>query len=316
MEAQQKYGKKVQMGTQQRSSPHTIEIVDKIRGGLIGRRIWRRPGTAIRASPSAWARLRRCRRNSIGTCGRARRRVSPTRTTCSHTTGTGSGSGATGETLNNGTHEVDVCRWALGVDYPETVTAPGGRYQYKDDWQFYDTLITNFEYDDKMISLGGQQLPGHATSFGRDRGSVILGTKGSVIVDRDGYEIYDWKGKKTGEVSAQKEQTSSTDLTGRDSMTDRHFANFIAAIKSGEKLNAPIEVGQRGRDHAAAFERCMGGESRAQRSTRKDGKIKNDAEAMKHWGRKLRKGLGADGLASRESRAPEGFGQNRRNREP
>ena len=36
-EAQQKYGKLVQMGTQQRSSPHTIEIVDKIHGGIIGR---------------------------------------------------------------------------------------------------------------------------------------------------------------------------------------------------------------------------------------------------------------------------------------
>ena len=45
--------------------------------------------------------------------------------------------------------------------------------------------------------------------YNRDRGSVIMGTTGSVIVDRDGYEIYDLGGKKTGEVSAQKEQTSS-----------------------------------------------------------------------------------------------------------
>jgi predicted dehydrogenase len=37
VEAQQKYGKLVQMGSQQRSSPHTIEIVDKIHNGLIGR---------------------------------------------------------------------------------------------------------------------------------------------------------------------------------------------------------------------------------------------------------------------------------------
>ena len=37
VEAQKKYGKLVQMGTQQRSSPHTIEIVDKIHNGLIGR---------------------------------------------------------------------------------------------------------------------------------------------------------------------------------------------------------------------------------------------------------------------------------------
>ena len=35
--AQRKYQKLVQMGTQQRSSPHTIEIIEKIHGGLIGR---------------------------------------------------------------------------------------------------------------------------------------------------------------------------------------------------------------------------------------------------------------------------------------
>jgi predicted dehydrogenase len=35
--AQKKYGKLVQMGTQQRSSPHTIDIVRKIHDGLIGR---------------------------------------------------------------------------------------------------------------------------------------------------------------------------------------------------------------------------------------------------------------------------------------
>jgi predicted dehydrogenase len=37
LQAQQKHGKLVQMGTQQRSSPHTIEIVGKIHAGIIGR---------------------------------------------------------------------------------------------------------------------------------------------------------------------------------------------------------------------------------------------------------------------------------------
>src|ERR1700732_2801840 len=37
VQAQQKYRKLVQMGTQQRSSPHTIEIVEKIHQGIIGR---------------------------------------------------------------------------------------------------------------------------------------------------------------------------------------------------------------------------------------------------------------------------------------
>src|SRR6201981_1134239 len=37
VQAQQKYRKLVQMGTQQRSSPHTIDIIAKIHDGIIGR---------------------------------------------------------------------------------------------------------------------------------------------------------------------------------------------------------------------------------------------------------------------------------------
>ena len=69
-----------------------------------------------------------------------------------------------------------------------------------------------------------------------------MGTTGSVLVDRDGYEIYDLKGNKTSEFKTGGE-TSSSDLTGRDSMTDAHFANFIAGIRKGEKLHAPVSVG-------------------------------------------------------------------------
>src|SRR5438876_10213104 len=78
--------------------------------------------------------------------------------------------------------------------------------------------------------------------YGRDRGSTIMGTIGTVLVDRDGYEIYDLKGIKTSEFKAGS-MTSSADLLGRESMTDAHFANFIAGIRKGEKLNAPISVG-------------------------------------------------------------------------
>ena len=129
VEAQKKYGKLVQMGTQQRSSPHTIEIVDKIHNGLIGRAYY---GKSLVQQHAQVDRRRQAGAGAgarwIGICGRARRRARRTRTTCSRTTGTGSEIWGTGETLNNGTHEVDVCRWALGVDYPQRMTAIGGRY--------------------------------------------------------------------------------------------------------------------------------------------------------------------------------------------
>ena len=40
--------------------------------------------------------------------------------------------------------------------------------------------------------------------------------------------------------------TSSADLVGADSMTDAHFANFIAGVRHGERLNAPVAVGNVG----------------------------------------------------------------------
>jgi predicted dehydrogenase len=287
VEAQKKYGKVVQMGTQQRSSPHSIEIVDKIHGGLIGRAYYAK----------AWYSNTR---KSIGYGkpapvpaqldwelwqGPAPRRpytdnVQPYNWHWFRTYGTG-------EALNNGTHEVDVCRWALDVDYPQRVTSTGGRYQFKDDWQFYDTLVTSFDYPGKMISWEGKSCSG-MKFYNRDRGAAIMGTTGTVIVDRDGYEIYDLNGKKTSEFKTGK-ATESSDLIGRDSMTDAHFANFIAAIRSGEKLNAPIAVGNVSVTMLQLSNIAWEVNHELQIDTQ-DGKIQGDAPAMKMWGREYEKG--------------------------
>jgi predicted dehydrogenase len=286
VQAQQKYGKLVQIGTQQRSSPHTIEVVQKIREGAIGRPYFAK----------AWySNVRK----SIGTGkevpvpahldwdlwqGPAPRQpykdnVHPYNWHWFKNYGTG-------ETLNNGTHEVDVCRWALGVDYPKRVTASGGRYQFKDDWQFYDTLVTSFEYDDRTLSWEGKSCQG-MKYYNRDRGSLIMGTTGTVLVDRDGYEIYDLKGNKTGELKAGS-TTSSSDLTGRDSTTDAHFANFIAGIRKGEKLNAPIYVG----NVAVTMLHLSNIAWEVNRELHLDptnGRVQSDPEAMKMWAREYEK---------------------------
>ena len=287
VQTQQKYQKLVQMGTQQRSSPHTIEIVDKIHNGLIGRPYF----------ATAWySNVRK----SIGVGketpvppqldwdlwqGPAPRRpykdnVHPYNWHWFKIYGTG-------ETLNNGTHEIDVCRWALGVDFPNRVTASGGRYHFKDDWQFYDTLVTSFEYDDKLISWEGKCCEG-MKYYGRDRGSVVMGTTGSVLIDPGVYEIYDLKGNKTGEVK-RGEAHSSADLVGNDEMTVAHFANFIAAIRKGDKLNAPIAVGNVAVT-TLQLSNIAWEMKRELHLNASNGRIQNDAEAMKLWDREYEKG--------------------------
>ena len=287
VQAQQKYGKLVQMGTQQRSSPHTIEIVEKIHNGLVG--------TAYFGK--AWYSNTR---KSIGTGKPAP--VPPQldwdlwQGPAPHQPYTDNIQPynwhwfkiyGTGEALNNGTHEVDVCRWALNVNYPQRIASSGGRYHFKDDWQFYDTLVTSFAYEDKMINWESKSCQGMEL-YGRDRGVTIMGTTGTVLVDRDGYEIYDLKGNKTSEFSTGT-KTSSSDLLGADSMTDAHFANFIAGIRKGEKLNAPIAVGNISVT-MLQLSNVAWEVNRELHLDTKDGKVQGDPEAMSLWGREYEKG--------------------------
>lgn len=285
--ARDKYKKLVQMGSQQRSSPHTIEVIGKINQGLIGRPYYAK----------AWYSNTR---KSIGVG-----KPVPVPATLDWDLWQGPAPRkpyhdnyhpynwhwfkhwGTGETLNNGTHEIDVCRWALGVDFPNHVSASGGRYQFKDDWQFYDTLVTSFEYNDKIISWEGKCCQG-MKFYNRDRGSAIMGTTGTVVVDRGGYEVYDLKGTRTGEFKAEK-SSASADLVGADSMTDLHFANFIAGIQKGQKLNAPIEVGNVAvtmlQLSNVAWEL-----NRGLKLNPANGHVVDDAEAMKYWTREYEKG--------------------------
>lgn len=287
VEAQRKYGKLVQMGTQRRSSPLYIDVVKKIQDGLIGRAYYAK----------AWYSNHR---KSIGV-GKVvpvpavldwdlwqgpaprcpyRDNVQPYNWHWFKTWGTG-------EALNNGTHEIDVCRWALGVDYPNRVTASGGRYQFKDDWQFYDTLVTNFEYDDKLISWEGRSCNG-MTLYNRDRGVVINGTTGSIVIDADGCQAYDLKGKRT-DGGQDGKAASSSDVTGEGNMTNLHFANFIAAIRGGAKLNQPIESG----NITVTMLQLSNIAWEVQHELKlnpENAHVLDDSQAMKFWGREYEKG--------------------------
>ena len=238
-----KYGKLCQMGSQQRSSPHTIEIVQKIHAGLIGRAYWGETWYTNRRKPIGvgkpipvpatldWDLWQ-------GPAPRTayKDNVHPYNWHWFKRWGTG-------ESLNNGTHEVDIARWALDAAMPTRVTAAGGRYAAKDDWEFYDTLDTSFEYPDKLITWKGDCCSGKKT-YGRDRGIAIHGTTGTAIIDRGGYEVFDLGDKQTAQFRvASHAATASSDTIGADSMTDRHFANLIAAIRTGEPLRQPIAQG-------------------------------------------------------------------------
>lgn len=285
--AQKKYGKLVQVGDQQRSSDHTIKIVNDIHSGRIGTAYYAKAwyvntrksmgiGKVVPVPPNLdWDLWQ-------GPAPRSEYKDNIHPYNWHWLTRYG-----TGETLNNGTHEVDVARWALGLEWPERVNISGGRYAYKDDWQFPDTIVTNFEYPEHMISWECRCCNGMKI-YNRDRGVTVHGTTGSVLVDRQGYEVYDLNGKKTDEYVASKDRFQSSDIIGRDSMTDAHFANFIAGIQKGEPLHSPIPVA----NVSVTMLQISNIAWNLKRELTLDtanGHIK-DAEAMKQWGRQYQPG--------------------------
>ncbi len=244
VEAEAKYGLVMQMGNQQRSAPESIEIISEIRSGLIGRpyygRAWyantRGPiGHGKEAPIPAWLDYELWQ-------GPAPR--TPYRDNVIHYNWHWFWRWGTGEVNNNGTHEIDVCRWALGVEYPTRVTSSGGRYAYDDDWQFYDTQTCTFEFEGgEYITWEGRSCNGYPVE-NRGRGAAIHGENGTVILDRNGYVVYD---NDNVEIKRRlrSEAEATMDTRGGGSLTDLHIDNFFASVRGEANPTAPIHDGRK-----------------------------------------------------------------------
>jgi predicted dehydrogenase len=242
--AQKQYNKVVQMGNQQRSSDHTIEIINEIHNGVIGT-----PYKAVAFYSSARGEVPLQKKMPVPEGldwdlfqGPAPRREY-TQETWDYNWHWYGWDYGTAESGNNGTHEIDVARWALGVEYPMRVHVEAEKRHFIDDgWEMYDTMLATFEFaGDKIIQWDGKSREGYNT-YGYDRGTVIFGSEGTVVVNRNLYILYDRAGKvvKTNE-SASKE--AGTALGGGGDMSTTHVVNFFSTIRGKDKLNAPISQG-------------------------------------------------------------------------
>ena len=79
----------------------------------------------------------------------------------------------TAESGNNGTHELDVARWALQVDYPTRVDVEADKRHFVDDgWEMYDDMEVTFRFaGDKVIAWDGKSRNGYMT-YGTDKAAA------------------------------------------------------------------------------------------------------------------------------------------------
>lgn len=286
---QKKYGKVIQMGNQQRSSPETIDIIHQIHNGVIGT-----PYKALAFYSTARGEVPLPKKAPVpdGLDWDLFQGPAP-RTEYTHDTwdynwhwyGWTYG---TAESGNNATHELDVARWALQVEYPEYVATEAAKRHFPNDgWTMYDTMEATFRFPgNKIIQWDGKSRSGVET-YGSSRGTFIYGSTGSVYVDRDGYKLFNREGKvvKTSKGSGSE---AGTALGGGGDMTTTHVVNFFDAIRGKAKQNSPIDEGAKSTllCHLANISyrtnKSFGVDT-------KNGHIQ-DKEAMKLWGRTYEKG--------------------------
>jgi predicted dehydrogenase len=241
---QKKYNKEVQMGNQQRSSIESAQIIKDIHNGIIGKAY-----KAIAFYTNGRGEVPVARKAPVPEGldwdlfqGPAPRKdyMDDTWNYNWHWYGWDYG---TAEMGNNATHELDIARWALDVKYPEHVDVIAGKHQYVNDgWTMYDTMEATYRFPGgKIIQWDGNSRNAY-DKYGRGRGTIIYGSKGSVIIDRSGYTLYDLKGKMIRD-SKSEAQESGIALGGGGSLTTRHADNFFEAIRGKAKLNSPIDQG-------------------------------------------------------------------------
>ena len=196
----------------------------------------------------------------------------------------------TGEACNNGTHEIDCCRWFLGVNYPTKVVSAGGRYAFKDDWQTPDTQIASFEFaEGKTISWEGRSC-NHFPTEGSDRGFIIYGDKGSLVNLGGGdYKIFDDKNKLVKEVKSEVVADPTNPVAASGNMDLYHFDNFVKAVRGEAALTQPVDEGAKSvlLCHLANIAQRTTGALHCDPS---NGHILNDTAAMALWRRQYEKG--------------------------
>ena len=244
IEAAKKYGRIVQIGTQQRSWEQYKKAVEIIRSGRLGRisevKAWDYAnwtpgrGTPANCPPPAeldWdfyvgpAAYHEYNPNYYFNYGYDWFKFS-----------------GAGHQVAWGVHHFDIINWAMGVENPLSVAAIGGKYAMPDDnREWPDTLDGIMEYGPGPVADRGFVLQytlrmGARRDF-RAHGKCFFGSKGSLFLDRGGYAITAEERRVKGKrVKVIEEETFRSE-------PDNHQEVFLENVRNRTTPFANIETG-------------------------------------------------------------------------
>jgi predicted dehydrogenase len=160
-----------------------------------------------------------------------------------------------GDIGNQGVHQMDDCRWLLGVQYPTKVSSMGGHYMFDDDQETPNTQLATFEFDvagkKKLLEFEVRHwISNHEAGIGEVERKGGAGSRaaapdantvGVIVYGSNGYLTTANGRFKT--FLGKEQQPGPGPSTQADS--GDNWANFIQAVRSRKPsdLNAPVEEG-------------------------------------------------------------------------
>jgi len=190
---------------------------------------------------------------------------------------------------NQGIHEMDLCRWALGQPaLPPRVYSFGGRFVVDDDAQTPNTQVAVFDYQPAPLIFEVRGLPRKAGETAMDNyrgvriGVVVQCEKGYYAGGETGGWVYDKDGNRIQQFKQQG--------------AEQHMANFIKAMRSRKPEDnvAPVEGGHLSSAlcHMANVSYRLGKETPQAQIAEK---VKGDKEVMDSLDR-MKQHLAANGM--------------------
>ena len=233
--AARKYNRIVQTGTQSRSSTGIVEAIQWVRDGNIGK-ILRARGLCYKRRPSIGkVDGPQAVPDSIDYdlwCGPAPKE--PLMRKHLHYDWHWVWPTGNGDLGNQGIHEMDVARWALGVnELSPRILSVGGRLGYVDDGTTPNTLIVFHDYKPAPLIFEVRGLPSGEGSTKMDK---YRGVDIGIVVDCEGGSLV--IGSYSG---ARIFDSNNTELKKFEGHTS-HFANFLDAVRSRKSTDLHADI--------------------------------------------------------------------------
>jgi predicted dehydrogenase len=240
IDAQNRYRRIVQVGTQQRSMPHFQKAFEIVKSGQLG---------DIHKVHLTWNR-------NTARWARDKYDVDPQTVDWKQFLGTAPqqpfdeyrfrnwrwfwdfGGGILTDLM---VHYVDVAHWFLALDHPQVATTVGDTFKAKGLWETPDTVQTLLQYPDRKV-----QVYFEGTFVNARNGAMLefMGSEATLYLDRGRYEIHPERNKKI--VASELVLGSGprgADFYDLPKGEVLHLANWIECVRSRKKPNCPAEAG-------------------------------------------------------------------------